>query len=282
MAWQNGHYYRKRWIDGTCVSEHVGSGVIGRMAELLDERERMQRKAKAEQYKRMVKADKALRDEVREIGAIVRDLTKLVLLVDGYHQHKRQWRRDSMAETVRVNSGQIARDGGATNDETAEIMALLRRMDAGNPTSEDRQQLAKHLSAIPGLAAAIGDMSLHVVDHMLKKMHGQPTMRQAAGVHFINMRDELGYENANPLEQSMIMHIIVCWFRLQYVESQYSLHTFGQHDMREAAYWDKRLSASQRRYLRAVESLARVRKLLTPDSPTVAVMMQQNVNVGSD
>jgi len=58
------------------------------------------------------------------------------------------------------------------------------------------------------------------------------------------------------------------------------MSTVGQHDRASGTYWDKRLSAAQRRYLRAVETLERVRKLMRPDAPSTAILMQQNVNTG--
>lgn len=277
MAWQHGHYYRKKWVDGTCVSEHVGTGTLGELAEQLDRAERVKRKAKAELHRRAVEADKAIVDDIRQIGAIVRDMTKLVLLVEGYHTHRRQWRRDSsVTDEIVVPVKQTA----ALDIPASELNALIRRVDSSNPTAEDRQQLSKYLAAVPNLASALGGMASQAAVEMINRMHNSASARLAAGAHLIHMQNELGYDDANPLERGLIHNIVICWFRLNYAEHMVNLNATGQHDVKVGRYWDGRLSAAQRRYLRAVESLARVRKLLRPDSPTVAIM--NNVAVGSD
>jgi len=174
----------------------------------------MKRKAKQEQYRRMVKADRAIIKQVDAIGATVADIVKLVLILDGYHQHRRQWRKDRMAETIAVPM--------APPDDfkmtATQLNALIDRVDAGNPSKGDRQALAECLHAVPALAAALGDTSLQAIEQMLTKMYKQPTVRQASGVHLVNMRNDFGYEDANALEKTLILHVVVCWYRLQYVE----------------------------------------------------------------
>lgn len=273
MARQHGHYYRKRRVGDTVVSEHIGTGPFADLVEQLDRAERLKRKAQAEQYRRMVRADHELQQEINDIGAIVRNLTTLVMVATGHHTHRRQWRKSEMAEQVTLHLGANADDIGMTIQE---LRALIERIDSGKPSKADREALAKCLDAVPNFAALLGDMSARVVEHMIGKMNTQPTTRQAAGVHFLNQRNALGYKTATPIERSLIENVVVCWFRLQYVELQFSLHTLAQHETKTGLYWDKRLSAAQRRYLRAVESLERVRRLMRNDGPSVAVQMNIN------
>ena len=56
----------------------------------------------------------------------------------------------------------------------------------------------------------------------------------------------------------------LCWLRLQLIEQQYSGVQAGNMTLPQGDYWERRLSAAQRRYLRAVETLARVRRLRVP------------------
>ncbi|HEV2763864.1 MAG TPA: hypothetical protein VGV38_12860 [Pyrinomonadaceae bacterium] len=50
------------------------------------------------------------------------------------------------------------------------------------------------------------------------------------------------------------------------MEIRYTMHTSGSYRMPEGEHWDKRLSAAQRRFTRACESLAKVRRLALPAS----------------
>ncbi len=76
-----------------------------------------------------------------------------------------------------------------------------------------------------------------------------------------SLREEMGGADAPPVERMLIQHAALCWLRLGLVESDHAGRTGGDHTYASGVYWDKRLSAAQRRFSRAVESLAQVRKL---------------------
>jgi hypothetical protein len=79
----------------------------------------------------------------------------------------------------------------------------------------------------------------------------------------------------------LIEQIALCWLRLSIVEVRHADHTTsGSIGISQADYWDRALSAAQRRYLRAIESLARVRRLLHPNAVQVNIGAQQ-VNVAN-
>lgn len=77
------------------------------------------------------------------------------------------------------------------------------------------------------------------------------------------LRDNLGWANSSEMEKILIEQVCLNWLRLNLLESVHSTKTTESHSFETGVYWDKRLSSAQRRYLRAVESLAKVRKLLT-------------------
>jgi hypothetical protein len=74
------------------------------------------------------------------------------------------------------------------------------------------------------------------------------------------LRQEMGYEEATPTERMMIEHAVLCHVRLGMMEHLYSRHVSGRMDVAE--HYEKRLTLAQRRFTRAVETLARVRALL--------------------
>lgn len=98
MAWEErvrgGRYYvRKRWQAGRCVSEYIGTGAYAALLARVDEHGRRQhaaaRQARREERQRERDIDAGL-DAVMDVAAT---LTTAVLLVAGYHTHRRQWRR---------------------------------------------------------------------------------------------------------------------------------------------------------------------------------------------
>lgn len=87
------YYYRKRRVGKRVISEYVGPDGVGALAEVLTERA----KAEAERKRREWQS---IRDEQQRLDAIVNDVGKLAtaladatLLLEGYHQSKRVWRR---------------------------------------------------------------------------------------------------------------------------------------------------------------------------------------------
>jgi hypothetical protein len=93
-------------------------------------------------------------------------------------------------------------------------------------------------------------------------------------------RDELGFENAPMLEKMMIEHIVLCWLRLAVAELQFSAVTAHGGTLAQIEHHQRRVGAAQKRFTRASESLARVRKLARPSMQiNVAAEGGQQVNV---
>ena len=92
----------------------------------------------------------------------------------------------------------------------------------------------------------------------------------------------MGWEVAPPLERLLIEHVALCWLRVQCVEQRYAQIMAKSITLEQGRYWESRLSASQRRYLRATETLARVRKLRLPPVQVNIGEKQVNVVGGSE
>ena len=75
------------------------------------------------------------------------------------------------------------------------------------------------------------------------------------------LKKDIGYDNAPMLEQLLIQQAALCWLKLNLVELSYSGMMKQSHTLTLGMYWEKRLSAAQKRFTRACETLARVRKL---------------------
>jgi len=75
------------------------------------------------------------------------------------------------------------------------------------------------------------------------------------------MREELGYEEAAPMVRMLIEQVVLCWVNLNITELVHNDRLGGNHVAEDGIYWDRRLGNAQRRFTRACESLARVRKL---------------------
>lgn len=90
------YWYRTRREGGRVVADYLGAGVVGWLFARFDDDDaaERQRRADAERAnrKRHAEIDKA----IAEHGRLVRAVTAGVLLTNGYHTHKRQWRKKKL------------------------------------------------------------------------------------------------------------------------------------------------------------------------------------------
>jgi hypothetical protein len=76
-----------------------------------------------------------------------------------------------------------------------------------------------------------------------------------------SLKKELGSDGAPLLEQLLIQQAALCWLKLNLVELNYSSVMKQSITLTLGMYWEKRLTAAQKRFTRPCETLTRVRKL---------------------
>jgi len=162
-------------------------------------------------------------------------------------------------------------------------MPLLDAVDVKNPDPQAVAELHRVLDAMPDLCTALGDMSLRLQNRLIERLFPHKAAQIAIQKRATAVRNGLGYEGAAQLEQLLIDHAVLCWLRLQDAETGYSAAMDRSLPVGHADYWDRHLAAAQRRYLRACEALARVRRLLHPTlQVNIAAQGGQQVNVSGD
>ena len=173
------------------------------------------------------------------------------------------------------------------NAQADELLALVKSVDRENPDPKDVAGLQRWLDEMPELWRAAGDVSRFIQQRLAQRLHGSKVGAMSTEKGLEVMRRELGHENSCQLEQLLIDHLLTCWLRLQDVELRYSATVGGRESLKlsQADWWERRLSAAQRRYLRACETLARVQKLIrrTPAlQVNIATKGGQQINVAGD
>ena len=78
------------------------------------------------------------------------------------------------------------------------------------------------------------------------------------------LRESLGHDAAPLIERMLIEYACVCWLRLSVMEVRYSCVVSANNTRAQVEHTEKRLTEAQKRFNRACESLARVRKLARP------------------
>ncbi len=166
----------------------------------------------------------------------------------------------------------------------ANFKQLLDKTNKEHPSAKDVEALSNLLSGHKGLelwrevlsAAQFAELAV------IENSPAVPGIKECWKHRLSSLRKELGYVGAPILEQLLIQQAALCWLRLSLVELQYS-HVMKQTiTLTLGAHWERRLTAAQRRFTRACETLARVRKL-SRNTPAlqfnIAAAGGQQVNV---
>ncbi len=98
MAWENrsgsGRYYtRSRRVSGRIVREYVGQGPIAELAHRTDVEERLERESERNAYQAVQRRDTELDQKLDSFLDLSNAVVSGLLILTGYHQHKRgNWR----------------------------------------------------------------------------------------------------------------------------------------------------------------------------------------------
>lgn len=140
------------------------------------------------------------------------------------------------------------------------IVALIRRCDQENPTPEDLARIREHLDQ--------NDTLVHINESSelaFKRVIGCYTNFALSKELFKRQikakREDLDYESANAMVKTLIDQVILCHIRLTAFEAWHAEKTKETISLAVGMYFDKLLSSYQKRFHKACESLAKVRKL---------------------
>lgn len=165
-----------------------------------------------------------------------------------------------MREDGSKKAVQVPTELRTPNEIASSLVTLVRSVDTEKPKQRDIEALRKCLQVVPDLWQAVADLVKVTEDRVMGELDMPRSMREGLGVELQHLKEELGYSTAPMLEKLLIEQVALCWLRQNITELRLTSATHGG-TVGQCEYWEKCLSASQRRYLRACETLARVRKL---------------------
>lgn len=273
MPWkQRGacRYYVKNERSGRrVVSTYIGSGPA---ANLVAERDALDQAERARAREALQAARAAVRAADLPVFAvlqIVNDVVARVLLARGFHKHRRQWRKRRMEiaqHTAPPTRAEIERliDAAMDDDAGRPELAALREAMASHPDAGRHYDLAE-------IAATA----------LIRAMPSDKAHKAITQGRIIALRRELGGAHPSPLERLLIDQVVLTYIYLNQVEYQLSKLWEKSVEPATVVFWEERVARCQLRYLRAVESLARVRRLLKLPSIQVNVALDggQQVNM---
>lgn len=162
--------------------------------------------------------------------------------------------RQKKAENV------VALNPAKRKEKEMELFAEVMSKD--DPSDEAQAWYQKQLGSNPNEWRKLGDLMQEATDYALKKFWLGYATKESVKRGAELLKEELGFENASPLERLLIDQAVLCHIRLGMVEHLYSRQLSGSYRLDIGAHWEMRLTLAQRRYMKAVTTLARVRGLL--------------------
>lgn len=188
---------------------------------------------------------------------------------------------------VTVNENKAVNlSAGIDEKKAREFIEVVKRAYKKKHNEKDIQELKGWLNEYPEIWRVVFDLACVIEENLVDRMVSDTASKLAIRKNIDQIRNDLGYDSSLMMEKLLIDNIILSWLRWQWTEFQLVLFMGeGQTRMSVVDFWERRLSAAQRRYLRACDTLTRIRHL-TSSKPAVQVNIAgqggQQVNVAGD
>ena len=141
-----------------------------------------------------------------------------------------------------------------------QFLDLYNGIDKENPDPAHIQAMRDMLCDHHDLWRTCGDLAQLAAATLTKRLEAFPHIAESLKCGWRAMKEELGYSMAPPLEKLLIEQVVLCSMHNYLVAAEYNLVMTRSIPESSIDHWERRLSSAQRRYLGAIESLARIRK----------------------
>ena len=172
-----------------------------------------------------------------------------------------------------------------SNEIRHEFGALFERINKEKPSKKDLTALRSMFANYPGLLDLTGGLAEQNIAMLLESTKMTDGARELFRADLNKMKTDLGYDASPTLEKMLIDSVLLAWLRLNFYEYRMTELENQGMTLEKASFWEKRLLASQSRYLRACRTLAQVRRLAR-NIPALQVNINtdagQQVNVLGD
>lgn len=151
--------------------------------------------------------------------------------------------------------------GPNKEDGIGDPIELLQRTNKNNPSDKDVRKLQKALRDNPGLWRKYGDLARLTQNQIVDSIPASSAVKESVWRAAPEMRTQMNYDEAPLVERLLIEQVILTWLHYHKTHYVYQLVTDESCTLPRADFWERSINSAQRRYLRAIETLVRVRKL---------------------
>jgi hypothetical protein len=163
-------------------------------------------------------------------------------------------------------AGAFAEDGTLGPELASWVTAMTQLAAKGDERAS--QALIEACQSMPQLWGYLSTLSSAAVrswvDLLAPAGPGQEIVRRTTEQEIERKRNQVAGEHPSPLERLLAEGVVLCWVAATYADAEYTRKLKNGVSFREGEYYSKRCEQTNRQLLKAIESLARVRRLLTP------------------
>lgn len=253
------YYYHKRRVGGRVVSVYGGAGDVADTLATSLLYDQLRQRAGRERERRERERIREIEREIERALFLLSSVVAAALKVAGYHAHKGQWRKRRGGSMGKQGEGDVVTRTMPSDAKEAErLIYLSERLDQGAASQKEQVEFRAALAAHPWAWELFGDVGDMALETLKAKVTSQESVKIAIEEGLARLRRELGYDSAPMVERLVIDQIALCHLRLQWAENHLS-RVGGIPAV--VPFWEKRVNAAQRRFLRACDALGRLRKL---------------------
>ena len=143
----------------------------------------------------------------------------------------------------------------------ARLAILVEMANRGEENGPEVRELRKFLDENKDMTGHQNVLAHSVKHAIMRKITQEPGHFELFEREYKLRRDNLGWADAGPVERLLIERIMLCWLRLLWCENYNGSFMQSSVYMKESEYADKQLARAHSRYVKAVESLARLRQV---------------------
>jgi hypothetical protein len=169
-------------------------------------------------------------------------------------------------------------------EPSPEIMRLAARMDDAVRKADRGDQNALQITRrlfdrMPELWDGYGNLAAAAEAALVDLYAGQSVLaREGLCRKLAAMRAQLAGPEASPLEQMLVERVVACWLQSFHADLAYA-RALKDLSAQELEFHQRRQDRATRQYLKALRSLAEVRRLLLP--ALQVNIAERQVNIGS-
>ena len=154
---------------------------------------------------------------------------------------------------------QVVLPASASHEDFQVFQAAVANREHSRPRL--RELLAQRSDLVEAIGTLASELEYRLVEHAAGP---QILLQEGLRAELNLRRDDLRQTQDGPLERLLIDQIVLCWLNLMTAERRRNERWSDGISNESADFWDRHVARLRTDYLRAIRSLASVRRILVP------------------